>query len=151
MPANVVAAEIRAKSESQLPFARIELVESRGPWLSEPLAASALDWLCTLTFAALPEREPFADLHDALSALLSAICHSPSARGWAGALVGYEALLLNVSGYGGNAERPGDDLPEILRAMDRLKAPLQSYCLAGRRSDVMAARTRLRDRISRMA
>ena len=44
IPGNIVQAEIRAKSDSQLPFARLELVTSRGPWLSEPLPAAAIAW-----------------------------------------------------------------------------------------------------------
>ncbi len=34
IPGNIVQAEIRARSDSQLPFARPELVASRGPWLA---------------------------------------------------------------------------------------------------------------------
>ena len=44
IPGNLVQADIRAKSDSQLPFARLELVTSRGPWLSEPLPAAAIAW-----------------------------------------------------------------------------------------------------------
>ena len=39
IPGNLLDAEISARSASQLPFVRVELVESRGPWLGEPLAA----------------------------------------------------------------------------------------------------------------
>ena len=150
VPGNVVAAELRAKSEGRLPFARLELVESRGPWLAEPLAAAGIDWAVTLTAAALPEREPFPQLYSALGGLLDAICNAPSARGWASALVGYEALLLHASGYGGAPERPAGGITDVLAAMDRLSGPLETYCLAGRRGDVMAARARLRTRLSRL-
>ena len=37
IPGNSVALELAARSESQLPFARPELMASRGPWLAEPL------------------------------------------------------------------------------------------------------------------
>jgi DNA repair protein RecO (recombination protein O) len=150
IPGNMVEADFRSRSDSQLPFARLELVDSRGPWLGEPLAAAAIGWACALSATALPERHPYPSLWQALSGLLSAICHAPSARGWAGALVDYEALLLRELGYGG--ERPrADELPAILAALDRLAAPLDHYLLADRRGDVMAARSRLRALLGRMA
>jgi DNA repair protein RecO (recombination protein O) len=150
IPGNLVEADLRARSDSQLPFARLELIESRGPWLGEPLSAAAIGWVCALTATALPERHPYSSLWQALGGLLSAVCHAPSARGWAEALVAYEALLLRELGYGG--ERPeGEDLPQILAAMDRLAGPLDHYLLADRRGDVMAARARLRELLGRMA
>ncbi|EJL28516.1 recombination protein O N-terminal domain-containing protein, partial [Novosphingobium sp. AP12] len=36
IPGNTVDIEVRSKSESQLPFARVELMQSRAPWLPEP-------------------------------------------------------------------------------------------------------------------
>jgi DNA repair protein RecO (recombination protein O) len=149
IPGNLVEADIRARSESQLPFARLELVESRGPWLGEPLPAAAIGWVCALTATALPERHPYPSLWQALGGLLDAICHAPSARGWAAALVDYEALLLRELGYGG--ERPdGENLAQVLAAFDKLAGPLDHYLLADRRGDVMAARARLRELLGRM-
>jgi DNA repair protein RecO (recombination protein O) len=149
IPGNFVEADFRSRSDSQLPFARLELVESRGPWLGEPLAAAAIGWACALSATALPERQPYPSLWQALSGLLGAICHASSARDWAGALIDYEALLLRELGYGG--ERPAtDDLPAILAAMDKLAGPLDHYLLADRRGDVMAARARLRERLGRL-
>jgi DNA repair protein RecO (recombination protein O) len=149
IPGNRVEADLRARSDSQLPFARLELLESRGPWLGEPLAAAAIGWVCALTASALPERYPYPALWQALGGLLTAICHAPSARGWAGALVAYEALLLRELGYGG--ERPtGEELSAVLAEMDELAAPLEHYLLADRRGDVMAARVRLRELLGRM-
>ena len=154
IPGNLVEAELRSRSDAQLPFAKLELVESRGPWLSEPLPAAAIGWACAVTATALPERHAYPALWQALTALLSAICHAPSARGWAPALVGYEILLLRELGYGGSAtaDRPPEgELAEVLAAMDHLAGPLEHYLLADRRGDVMAARTRLRDQLGRMA
>ena len=150
IPGNTVDLQLSARSESQLPFAKVELVESRGPWLTEPLPAAAIAWTCALTASALPERQAYPNLFEALHGLLSAICTAPSARGWAGALVGYETLLLREMGYGGEGARPTGDLGEIVTAMDRLSAPLQHYLLADRRGDVMAARARLRELLGRM-
>ena len=154
MPGNTVSAEIRAKSDSQLPFARLELVASRGPWLSEPLPAAAIAWACAVTTATLPERNPYPALHTALGALLDAICHAPSARGWVEALIGYETLLLRELGYGarsGGAMRPEiADLGRALEILDRLERPIATYLIADMRADVMAARRQLRDRLARM-
>jgi DNA repair protein RecO (recombination protein O) len=150
IPGNLVEVDLRARSDSQLPFAKLELVESRGPWLGEPLPAAAIAWACALTATALPERQAYPRLWEALGGLLDAICHAPSARGWARALVGYEILLLREQGYGSGA-RPEGDLPEVLAAVDKLAEPLDHYLLADRRGDVMAARTRLRELLGRMA
>lgn len=150
IPGNVVDLQLSARSESQLPFAKVELVESRGPWLGEPLPAAAIGWICALTATALPERQPYPSLYNALTGVLSAICHAPSARGWAGALLSYETLLLRELGYGGRTRLEQEDLPSILAALDRLAPALDHYLLADSRGDVMAARQRLRELLGRM-
>jgi DNA repair protein RecO (recombination protein O) len=149
IPGNLVALDLSARSESQLPFAKLELLTSRGPWLAEPLPAAAIGWASALTATALPERQPFPALYTALTGLLDAICHAPSARGWVGALATYETLLLRELGYGGDA-RPEGDVAAILAAMDKLAVSLDHYLLADRRGDVMAARARLRELLGRM-
>jgi DNA repair protein RecO (recombination protein O) len=151
VPGNLVDAELRARSDSQLPFARLELTQSRGPWLGEPLAAAAIQWTTALTAAALPERQPYPALYTALVALLEAICHAPSARGWVPGLLAFEALLLRELGYGAAAPRPDPpDWAATLRAFDRLGTALARYPLADRRGDVMGARTMLRERLARI-
>jgi DNA repair protein RecO (recombination protein O) len=150
IPGNLVEAELRSRSDAHLPFARLELVASRGPWLGEPLAAAALGWVTALTAAALPERQPYPALHSALAALLDAICHAPSARGWAPALVAYQALLLRELGYGGGARPPRDDWAATLHALDRQGELIARYLLADRRGDVMAAFARLHERLGRI-
>lgn len=151
VPGNLVEAELRAKSDSQLPFARLELTQSRGPWLSEPLAAAAIQWATTLTAAALPERQPYPSLHAALTAVLDAVCHAPSARGWLPGLLAYETLLLRELGYGGGIAPPEPaDWAATLAAFDRLGLALARYPLADRRGDVMGARTMLRERLARI-
>ncbi len=150
IPGNLVEADFRSRSDSQLPFAKLELLESRGPWLGEPLPAAAIGWVCALTATSLPEGHPYPSLWQALSGLLSAICHAPSARGWAGALVDYEALLLRELGYGGLRPQ-AQALPDVLSEIDQLAVPLDHYLLADRRGDVMAARARLRELLGRMA
>lgn len=151
VPGNLVEAELRAKSDSQLPFVRLELTQSRGPWLSEPLAAAAIQWATTLTAAALPERQPYPALYSALTAVLDAVCHAPSARGWLPGLLGYETLLLRELGYGGGIAPPEPaDWAQALAAFDRLGGALARYPLADRRGDVMGARTMLRERLARI-
>ena len=155
IPGNRVSAEVRAKSDSQLPFAKLELVESRGPWLGEPLAAAAIGWSTALAASVLPERQEYPALYEALEGLLQAICHAPSARGWAVALVGYEGLMLRDLGYGGPQKTltmPSAETqwPEILALLDRLAPLLERHLLAGRAGDVMAARNRLRAMLGRI-
>ena len=152
LPGNLVEAEVRSRSENQLPFGRLELLQSRGPWLSEPLPAAGIAWVTALTAAALPERQPFPRLFEALDALLTAITVAPSARGWAVPMLSYEVLLLRELGYGVTVSRPEEgDWPAIFQAFDRLGRELARYPLAERRADVMAARAMVRERWSRIA
>jgi DNA repair protein RecO (recombination protein O) len=148
---NLVSAELRSRAEGQLPFARLELVESRGPWLSEPLPAAAISWVTALTAAALPERHPYPGLYAALAGLLGAVCHAPSARGWVPGLIAFETLLLRDLGYGGDgAPAPSEDWPAMLAMFDRLGTQIERYLLADRRADVMGARAMLRERVARI-
>ena len=97
---NVVDVELSARTESQLPRATVELVHSRGPLLSEPLSAAAIDWATVLTATVLPEGQPYPRLYQALEGLLDAIEAAASASGWGAALVRYELLLLAELGFG---------------------------------------------------
>ena len=150
IPGNLVEAELRSRSETQLPFARLELIDSRGPWLGEPLAASAIGWATSLTAAALPERQAYPSLYQALAALLTAICLAPSARGWVPGMAAYETLLLREMGYGGAQPPLADSWEASLAALDAIGPLLERYCLADRRSDVMGARAMLRERLARI-
>jgi DNA repair protein RecO (recombination protein O) len=150
IPGNAVEADIRARSSGQLPFGKVELVTSRAPWLGEPLPAAAILWVTALTASTLPERNPYPSLYQALGALLDAICHAPSARGWAPALLSYEVLLLRELGYGGAKPEAGD-LSQTIAALRALAPALERYLLADRRGDAMAARTRLIERLARIA
>jgi DNA repair protein RecO (recombination protein O) len=155
IPGNRVAIELHAKSPAQLPFARLELEHSRAQWMTEPLPAGAISWACALTASALPERAAYPPLYSALDGLLDAICVAPSARGWLGALIAYEVLMLSQLGYGEGVSisrlDAGDDLPQQIVSLQALEAPLARYLLADARSDVMAARNLLLGRLARMA
>src|SRR3546814_307557 len=100
MPGNLVALELRVRTEEQLGGATAELLASRAPLLAEPLPAAAIDWATSLTAATLPEGQPYPALYTALSALLDAIAVAPAARLWAAALARYELLLLADLGFG---------------------------------------------------
>lgn len=100
LPGNLVQAAYRARSEEQLAQLSVELVQSRAPLLGEPLPAAAVDWLCALTAATLPEGQAYPRLYEALDGLLTAIEVAASAQGWAAALVRYELLLLAELGFG---------------------------------------------------
>jgi DNA repair protein RecO (recombination protein O) len=100
IPGNVVRASFRARTAEQLASLSVELVQSRGPLLGEPLPAAAIDWACAFTAATLPEGHPYPALYSALEAVLDAVEAAPAARGWAVALVSYELLVLAELGFG---------------------------------------------------
>jgi DNA repair protein RecO (recombination protein O) len=143
---NLVAAEFRARSPDQLASLSVELTHSRAPLLAEPLPAAAIDWVTSLTASALPEGQPYPEIHAALDGLLSAIELSGVARVWAIALVRYELLLLSRLGYGGDLA-PTTDLPLALRRNGRA---LDEHVLLGRQGEGLAdVRARLVDRLHR--
>ncbi len=102
---NKVMAEFRSRNEDQLGGLTVELLESRGPWLGEPLALAALEWVSALISSCLPQDNAYPQLYSAMEALLSAICGAPSARGWAQALVQFEMLTLSELGFGLDLEK----------------------------------------------
>ena len=102
---NAVQAHLSARTETQLPQATVELVHSRGPLLSEPLPAAAIEWATVFTATVLPEGQPYPRLYQALEGLLDAIEAAPSASGWGAALVRYELLVLAELGFGLDLER----------------------------------------------
>jgi DNA repair protein RecO (recombination protein O) len=151
VPGNSVSLELTTRAGSQLPFGRLELEQSRAALMTEPLPAAAIQWACALAAATLPERQPYPALHAALGGLLEAIAIAPSARGWVSGLIAYETLLLSELGYGGEAPSPASDWPAQLAMLGILERRLAHYLLAGDRRDVMGARTRLTERLARMA
>jgi DNA repair protein RecO (recombination protein O) len=151
VPGNRVAIELTSRSSSQLPFARLELEHSRAALMTEPLPAAAIQWVCGLTASALPERNAYPGLYEALEGLLDAITLAPSARGWVSGLIAYETMLLRELGYGGGQPDNLGDWPAQMDALAVLEGQLAHYLLAGRKGDVMAARTQLTERLARMA
>ena len=134
---NVVAAQLSARIETQLPQATVELVHSRGPLLGEPLPAAAIDWATALTATALPEGQPYPRLYDALEGLLDAIEAAPSAAGWGAALVRYELLMLAEMGFGLDLERcavsgSNDDLVAVSPKTGRAVSAAEAEPYAGK-------------------
>src|SRR5438067_5953860 len=77
MAGNLVQAQLAGRTEAQLPQVTVELVHSRGPLLSEPLLAAAIEWATVLTATTLPEGQPFPRIYEALAGLLDAIEVAP--------------------------------------------------------------------------
>ena len=137
IPGNVVQAQLSARTDTQLPQATIELVHSRGPLLSEPLPAAAIDWATVLTATALPEGQPYPALFQVLEGLLDAIEAAPSAGGWGAALVRYELLLLSELGFGLDLDRcavtgKNDDLVAVSPKSGRAVSAAEAEPYAGK-------------------
>ena len=136
MAGNLVQAQLSARTENQLPQAAIELVHSRGPLLSEPLPAAAIEWATVLTATALPEAQPYPHLYEAFGGLLDAIEAAPSASGWGAALVRYELLLLAELGFGLDLDRcavtgANDDLVAVSPKSGRAVSAAEAEPYAG--------------------
>lgn len=134
---NIVQAQLSARTDTQLPQATVELIHSRGPLLSEPLPAAAIEWATVLTATALPEGQPYPRLYEALEGLLDAIEAAPSASGWGAALVRYELLLLAELGFGLDLERcvvtgSNDDLVAVSPKSGRAVSAAEAEPYAGR-------------------
>lgn len=137
MAGNIVEAHLTARTDTQLPQAAVELVHSRGPLLSEPLPAAAIEWACALTATVLPERQPYPRLYSALDALLEAVEAAPAASGWGGALVRYELLLLAELGFGLDLDRcavsgSNDDLVAVSPKTGRAVSAAEAKPYAGK-------------------
>jgi DNA repair protein RecO (recombination protein O) len=137
MPGNLVHVRLSARTEAQLPQAAVELVHSRGPMLSEPLPAAAIEWATVLTAAALPEGQPYPPLYEALAGLLDAIEAAPSAVGWGAAMVRYELLLLAELGFGLDLDRcavsgSNDDLVAVSPKSGRAVSAAEAEPYAGK-------------------
>ncbi len=144
-PGNLVKAELRARVEAQLPALVVEMVKARTALLGEPLAALAIEWTTALAAAALPEGQPYPQIHAALDGVLAAIESAPSARSWMGALVGYEQVVLAELGYGTDAAKPADAMSALHANGQRLAENV----LTERRARPLDARARLVERLAR--
>lgn len=162
VPGNRVHADFRSRTDEQLAFLAVELVQSRAFLLSEALPAAGIEWACGLTASALPEGQPYPRLYEGLDGLLSAIEAAPSARGWATALVRFELMLLAELGFGITSARLAALPPallgggvagweEIAQGMAFAGRFLERDLFTDRRAEVLAARERLVERLKRVA
>ena len=145
IPGNLVSAQLRSRTESQLPQAELELVRSRAPILREPLPSAAIEWVTALIASALPERAPYPALFEALSGLLSALEAAPSASGWGGALARFEQVVLAELGYGSGEPPPIDLFEALQNSGDQLFRDL----LSNRSRSLQDSRARLVERLRR--
>ncbi|WP_419814708.1 DNA repair protein RecO [Glacieibacterium sp.] len=99
-PGNVVALELRARVDTQLTAATVELVTSRAGLAFDRLTAAATEWLATVTAALLPEGQAHARLHAGLDALLGGMSAGIPAADTAAGIARYELLLLAELGFG---------------------------------------------------
>lgn len=153
IPGNAVAAQLRSRSELQLPQATLELVHSRAGLLGEPLPAAAVEWVTALTATVLPERQPYPRLYEAMGGFLDALEAAPTARGWAGALVAFETLVISQLGYeAGNATVPaGQDWDQVFTSLQRTGRQLSRDVLPERARSLADIRIRLVERLKRLA
>jgi DNA repair protein RecO (recombination protein O) len=156
IPGNLVSAQLRSRTDAQLPQATIELIHSRAAILSEPIASAAIEWVTVLLAATLAERQPYPRLYEAASGLFDAIEAAPAASAWGAALAGFERLVSAELGYGtppgvnlaaGNRSR---DWGEIVDSLDRSGEHLFREALAGRYESIEDSRARLVHRLRRL-
>ena len=156
---NVISAKLRSRTDAQLPQATIELVRSRAPILTEPLAAAAVEWSAALIAASLPEHQPYPDLYEAAAAFLDAVEAAPAARGWAVALVRLELLLIAELGYARplpmlpESIRSGVDAgwPDVMAGLEVSGRLLEREVLSAASASLMESRLRLVERLKRAA
>lgn len=148
-PGNRVALSLKARGETALPTATLELLQSRALLAFQPASAAGLVWLAELTATALTEEVPQERLGLALDALLAGMAaESPD---WGATLARYELMLLEETGFGldlgscalgGAAADLGFVSPKTGRAVSRAMAsgqvwesqllPLPGFLLDGR-------------------
>ncbi|MBV9018838.1 MAG: DNA repair protein RecO [Alphaproteobacteria bacterium] len=128
-PANRIVAHWRGRLPEHLGSLDCELVEAHAVrFLDDPDRLAAVTSAIALLLAALPEREPNADLYEAFAALLAALGAPES---WARHYVEWECGLLATLGFGLDLTRCAatgaiDDLafvsPRTGRAVSRAAA-----------------------------
>jgi DNA repair protein RecO (recombination protein O) len=99
-PGNRVELGLRARVDSQLAAATVELSASRAGIAVDALGAAALDWLTAATAALLTEGAAHPRLYTALDALLGAMALGAEDRAVAAGVARYELLLLAELGFG---------------------------------------------------
>jgi DNA repair protein RecO (recombination protein O) len=105
-PGNLLAAHWRARLAEHLGNYTCEMVTSSAATLLDNGGKlAALSSAAALAEAALPEREPHADVFESFSALIAALGAAHGADDWAPAYVRFELGLLASLGFGLDLER----------------------------------------------
>ena len=99
-PGNGVAVAFRARVDSQLAAATVELTAARAALATSVAGLAALTWLTGLTAVALAEAVPHPALYRTLDAVVAAIAADAGALALGEAVVRYEHLLLAELGLG---------------------------------------------------
>ncbi|MGI4877760.1 MAG: DNA repair protein RecO [Janthinobacterium lividum] len=99
-PGNGVEVRLRARTETQLAGAAVELTRARTGLAGERMAAATLEWLTSLTATALSEGVAQPRLYAALDGLLDAMMFGAAPRRWLADVIRYELLLLAELGFG---------------------------------------------------
>jgi DNA repair protein RecO (recombination protein O) len=78
-----------------------------------------------------------------------AVDAAPSARRWAGAVIGFERLMLFALGYGGVSVLHAEDWPTVLAGLNENETRLGRHLLSDRRAALLPARDRMVERLKR--
>lgn len=97
---NRVALAMRARTDSQLATATVELTAARAALVLSGGGLAALEWLTALTVNALAEAVPHPALFHTLSVLVDALAAGAALAGVGEGIVRYELLLLAELGFG---------------------------------------------------
>jgi DNA repair protein RecO (recombination protein O) len=98
-PGNLVALSLRARTDSQLAAATVELAAARAALATSAVGLAALEWLTGLTATALAEGVPHPALFRTLDALTAGIAAGAAALALGEGVVRYEWLLLAELGF----------------------------------------------------
>ena len=99
-PGNGVQVSLRARTDTQLAAATVELTAARAALATSAAGLAALTWLTGLTATALAEAVPHPALYRTLDAISAAIAAGAGALALGEAVVRYENLLLTELGLG---------------------------------------------------
>lgn len=99
-PGNGVALSLSQRVDTQLASASVELTAACAALATSAAGAAALEWLTSLTAAALSEHVPHPALFEALEALSTAIAAGAGPEPLVEGVVRYEHLLLAELGFG---------------------------------------------------
>ena len=98
-PGNGVDVQLRARVDSQLAAATVELTRARSALADSGAGVAAIDWLTTLAATALAEDDPHPRLHAALDAMLDAIAAAAPSLAIGEGVVRFELMLLGELGF----------------------------------------------------